>query len=106
MTSAPLPSTDSLLPDGASTVQEGDSLCATIDEDGNVLELIYSNADGIYVRDNGEWTLVDTSVDQPTIDDQEWFDVTPEFISAYDGLMQTEDGITRDQVVPYDAERG
>lgn len=102
-TTASPETTSADLPNGATEPAEGDSLCATIDSDGNVLELIYSNADGIYIRDGGQWTLVDTDTDQPTIDDQEWFDVTQDFIPVYDELMQTQDAITRDDVVPYDA---
>jgi hypothetical protein len=91
------------LPDATTAeLPEGDSLCVTIDEEDSVLELIYSNSDGIYVRDGGEWSLVNTeNEDQPTIDDQEWFDVNPAFIDVYDGLMQTSDGITREDAVPY-----
>lgn len=91
------------LPNGQTQVAPGDTLAATIDSDGTVLELIYSNTDGIYVRDTGEWTLADTSVDQPTIDDQEWFDVTPDFVAVFDSMMQKQDDISRDEVVPYGA---
>ena len=80
-----------------------DTLAVTIDDDDNVLELIYSNADGIYVRDNGEWTLANSEEEQPTIDDQFWVDVTPEFIAVYDQLMQSQDGIVREDAAPYDA---
>lgn len=89
------------LPDGERAVGAGNSLAATVDVEGDVLELIYSNVDGIYVRDSGTWTLVDTNTDQPTIDDQEWFDVTLEFVPVFDNLLLTQDSVTRDDVVPY-----
>jgi hypothetical protein len=94
---------ESLLPDGADSIAEGNSLAATIDVEDAVMELIYSNVDGIYVRDAGAWTLVDTGIDQPTIDDQEWFDVTTDFIPVFDEMLMTQDSIARDDVVPYDA---
>ena len=107
MPTPPSPTTKTLqgpLPEGATQVAaEGDSLCATVDKSGNVLELIYSNADGVYVRDNGTWQLIEGDEPQPTIDDLEWFDVRPEFVSVYDGMVQNQDGITRDELVPYDA---
>lgn len=95
--------TDVALPDGATSVTEGNTLAATVDDNENVLELIYSNKDGIYVRENGAWTPVDLDIDQPTIDDQEWFDVKLDFIPVYDNLSETSDSIARDEVVPYAA---
>lgn len=99
-------STAGPLPEGATEVPADDTLCVTVDDDENVLELIYSNADGIYVRDTGEWTLVDTDIDQPTIDDQFWVDVTPDFVAVFDGMMQTEDGLLYADVAKYAAPQG
>ena len=99
ITKAPAPE---LFPDGPDKSPDA-SLCATVDEDGNVLELIYSNRDGIYIRDTGEWSLIDTSVSQPTVDDQEWFDVVPDFVTVFDGMIASEDGISRDDIVKYAA---
>ena len=82
----------------------GSSLCATISlDDELVLELIYSNADGIYTRDDGQWVLLDTSVDQPTVDDQEWLDVTPAFVPVFDQLIATSDSIPRSEAAKYAA---
>lgn len=95
--------TSGILPDGTSEVTNGDSLAATVDAEENVLELIFSNADGIYVRENREWSLVDADQDQPTIDDQEWYDVTPDFVTAFDDMIESEDSISRDVLVKYAA---
>jgi hypothetical protein len=97
------PVTAAALPEGSPTIPAGDSLCATVDEAENVLELIYSNADGIYVRDDGQWVLLDTSVDQPTVDDQEWLDVTPAFVPVFDQLIATSDSIPRSEAAKYAA---
>lgn len=79
-----------------------DTVAFTVDEDGNVLELILSSDDGISVREDGEWSAVNVDEEQPTIDDQEWVDTTEEGVAFWDGL--DEDGrqaLTRDDITQY-----
>lgn len=79
-----------------------DTTAFTVDEDGNVLELILSNADGISVRENGAWSPVNIDEEQPTIDDQEWIDTTAEGIAFWDGLdEEARQVLTRDEITKY-----
>ena len=94
------PQSDTALPDG-DTPDPRATLAATVDDEGNVLELIYSNRDGVYVRDNGTWSLIDDNEQQPTIDDQEWLEVTPDFVPAFDDMMQTQDTVSREDAAKY-----
>lgn len=78
-----------------------DTLAFTVDDAENVLELILSNADGVSIRENNAWVPVNTDEDQPTIDDQEWLDATPEAVIFWDSLSEAERDLTRDQVLEY-----
>ena len=102
-TTSPTSPETSVLPNNKTAVENGDSLVATVDDQGQVLELVFIDSTGMYARGNHEWHVVDTDTEQPTIDDLEWYDVTPEFVSVYDEKMDTQDHIERDEVVPYDA---
>lgn len=80
-----------------------ETLAFTVDDDGNVLELIRSDAEGVFVRENGDWSPVDTAADQPTVDDLEWLDATPGAVEFWDGLTDTEN-VTRESVLEYTAQ--
>lgn len=68
-----------------------------------MLELIYSNDDGIYRRENGAWTPVNTDAPQPTIDDMEWLDVLPAFVPIFDDKIASQDSISRSEAAEYAA---
>ena len=84
-------------------MNETDTIAFTIDEDGSVLELIMSSADGVFIRENGGWTEVNTDQEQPTIDDQEWLDTTEAGVSFWDSLSEDERDIDREAVLEYTA---
>jgi len=82
--------------------QPDETVAFTVSDDGEVLELIKSNADGVFVRDNGDWTPVNPDEDQPTIDDQEWIDVNPdEAVAFWDKQQSSESAVTRDDILKY-----
>jgi hypothetical protein len=85
-------------------MNETDTIAFTIDEDGSVLELIKSDADGVFIRENGGWAEVNTDQEQPTVDDQEWLDTTEAGIAFWDSLSEDERDITREDVLEYTAQ--
>lgn len=99
------PVDSSLFPNGSDTPDPDATLAATVDESDNVLELIYSDVSGVYIRDNSAWQMLNPDDDQPTIDDMVWKDVTPAFVPIYDGLVGTQDTITSDDLAEYLAQR-
>jgi hypothetical protein len=78
-----------------------ETVAFTIDDDGNVLELIRSATDGVFVREDGDWVPVDADEEQPTIDDMEWADTTRRGIAFWDSLDEDERDITRDKIEKY-----
>jgi len=90
-----------LFPNGLKTPGPEATLAATIDDSDNVLELIYSEASGVYVRDNANWRLTDSDQDQPTIEDLIWEDVTPAFVPVYDNLTKNQNDITSGALADY-----
>jgi hypothetical protein len=84
-------------------MNETDTIAFTIDDEGKVLELILSNADGVFIRENGAWAEVNTSQEQPTIDDQEWFETTQAGVDFWDGLLEDQRDLDREAVEQYAA---
>lgn len=69
---------------------------AVIDvESEKVLDLILVNADGIYVRENGAWSLLPG--DDERVDGPEWLEVTPDAVKAWD----EDNNRQRGDVVPF-----
>jgi len=81
--------------------EAAETIAFTIDDDGNVLELIRSNAEGVFIREDGDWAEVDIEDEQPTIDDMEWADTNRRGIAFWDSLDEDEREVTRDQVEKY-----
>lgn len=79
------------------------TLAFTVSDDGEVLELIQSDDEGVAVRENGDWTQLNLDDPQPTVDDQEWLEVTEDAIAFWDGVEDPED-LTRDDVVKFAVE--
>lgn len=78
------------------------TIAFTVDDQDNVLELIKSDDTGVFVRENADWTPVDTDTEQPTIDDQEWLDVNEAEATAFWDQSGGEDAaITREDVLEY-----
>lgn len=73
----------------------------TIDDDGNILELIKSDDEGVWVRENGDWILTDSNDPNDTIWDKEWLDVSEDAIKFWDESQNDEEPISRDRVVKY-----
>lgn len=73
----------------------------TIDDDDNVLELIEQHPEGLMVRDNGDWSPVDTTIEQPTIFDLEWVDVSDDALDFWDNAQKTDQPVTRDDISQY-----
>ena len=79
-----------------------ETIAFTVDDEDNVLELIRSDAEGLFIREASDWTPVNMDEEQPTIDDQIWLDATPEAIMFWDGLVNESDrDLTREQVREY-----
>lgn len=71
----------------------------TVRSDGTVLEMLRSDMDGMYFRENGAWVPVSpeaTAEDYPTIYGQEWHDVKSAAVPYYDA--HADDGITKEEI--------
>lgn len=78
-----------------------ESLSFTITVDSEeVLELLIANPQGISVRESGEWVKLNLDDDQPTIEDQEWLDVSPAAIDFWDTLAPDAQ-VMRQDVIQY-----
>lgn len=77
---AALPTPEDLAPDA--------SFGITVDEeDTNVLELVKSDSNGVYIRENEAWIALDSEADEeayPTVYGMTWYDVTPDAIPIFD----------------------
>lgn len=80
-----------------------ETIAFTVDEDGSVKELIRSDAEGVAIRENGDWAPVNLDEDQPTIDDLEWVDTTRRGVAFWDSLDEDEKELTREQIEKYAA---
>lgn len=77
------------------------ALMFTIDEKENVLELIESGEDSLMVRVDEDWIPVDTTQDNPTIDDQEWLDVSEDALDYWDEVEDEDEVVTREDVMRF-----
>lgn len=84
-------------------MNETDTVAFTVDDEDNVLELILSNADGIFIRENRGWAPVNGEQEQPTIDDQEWLETDQAGVEYWDSLSEDERDLTREAVLKYAA---
>lgn len=73
----------------------------TVDDDGNVLELVQVSPEGVFVRANGTWVGVDTDAESEddTVFGREWFDVSEDATELYD-VLETEDIIQKSEFDP------
>lgn len=90
-------------PDGKSAPLPDDTLALTVDENGRVLELIFSDTSGVYYRDNGTWVKVPDNEDPPTIVDREWVDVPADAVAVYDKKRAADDDISKNDFALGDA---
>lgn len=68
----------------------------TVRSDGTVLEMLRSDMDGTYFRENGEWIPISpeaSAEDYPTVYGQEWHDVKKAAVAYYDANADA--GITK-----------
>lgn len=77
------------------------ALVFTISEDNQVLELLEQQEDGLAVRENSDWSPVDTSAEQPTIFDLEWVDVSEEALDFWDAAQNEDKDVTRQDIEQY-----
>jgi hypothetical protein len=71
------------------------------DEDENqVLELVRSDSQGIFIRDHGQWMMVADEDDNPRVWDRIIIDVNHDIVSAFDGA-DTGDDVTVDMFKEY-----
>jgi hypothetical protein len=73
----------------------------TVSMDGEVLELIKSDKQGVAVRDNGKWVPLDLDNENPTVDDQEWIGVNNDAIKFWDDEGEKNANLKRDDVLKY-----
>lgn len=78
-----------------------ETIAFTVDEDGKVLELIKSDAEGVAIREDGDWSPVNIDEAQPTIDDMEWLDTNRRGVAFWDSLDEDERELTRDKIEKY-----
>lgn len=62
------------------------------DDENEILELVKSDPDGMFIRDNHEWLKIDPDADNDRVWDRVIFDVTPDAVDIFDKLMDT-DGV-------------
>ena len=77
------------------------ALIFTVDDSGKVLELVEEQPDGLVVRDNGDWTVVNEDEDNPTIFDQEWIDVSDEAIDFWDQAQTADKDVVVDDIMHF-----
>jgi hypothetical protein len=77
------------------------TLAFTITDDEEVLELIQSDASGVAVRENGDWTQLDLDEPQPTVDDLEWLEVNEAAIPFWDDVASADSDVVREDVLEY-----
>lgn len=65
----------------------------TLDDSEKVLELVRTDASGMYVRSSGGWFKVDPDNDLPTIWDREIKDVTPAAVNIFDTGVENGTGL-------------
>lgn len=78
-----------------------ESLCFTITDDEDVLELVVSHPSGVAVRDNGEWLELNLDEDNPSVDDLEWLDVSDAAIPFWDAASADDKPVKRADVLKY-----
>lgn len=77
------------------------ALMFTIDENDKVLELIESGEDGLMVRTDEDWIPVDSTEDNPTIDDLEWLDVSDDALEYWDEVEDEDEVVLRKDVMRF-----
>ena len=77
------------------------ALMFTIDENDKVLELIESGEDGLMVRTDEDWIPVDSTEDNPTIDDLEWLDVSDDALEYWDEVEDEDEVVLRKDVMQF-----
>lgn len=80
-----------------------DEYGVTLDDDGNVLELVLTNSSGVFIFSDDQWIAVDpegVNEDEDTVYGREWLDVSAEILPFF-VEHQHEDVITREQIAPF-----
>lgn len=77
------------------------ALMFTIDENDKVLELIETGEDGLMVRTDEDWIPVDSTEDNPTIDDLEWLDVSDDALEFWDEVEDEDEVVLREDVMRF-----
>lgn len=81
---------------------EQESYGVTLDEGGNVLDLIRSDETGTFYRENGQWIAIDTDDESASdiIDGPEWVDASANIVPFFDANSDS-DHITREEILPF-----
>lgn len=79
------------------------ALTLTVDDSGSVLELIEESAEGLLVRENGEWVDVNTDDENPTIFEQEWIDVSDDIVDFWDEAQSKDEDVTKEVIEQFRA---
>jgi hypothetical protein len=79
------------------------ALTVTVDDKGSVLELIQEDSEGLLVRENGDWTEVNTDDENPTIFEQEWIDVSDDIVDFWDDAQSKDEDVTKEDIEQFRA---
>jgi len=79
------------------------ALTLTVDDKGSVLELIEESAEGLLVRENGEWVDVNTDDENPTIFEQEWIDVSDDIVDFWDEAQSKDEDVAKEDIEQFRA---
>lgn len=77
------------------------TVSVTISRTGEVLELVKTTEDNLYIRDEGEWYPIDPDQDEPRVFDQTLADVSEDFVEYWDRLRSQEAKTTKEVIQDY-----
>lgn len=86
-------------PEAASAEIAVEEIAFTVDEDGSVLELVRSTAEGIFLREGGDWVAPEND-SLPTVWGQEWISTDQAGVDYWDS-QENSGNLTREQVTEY-----
>jgi len=84
---------------------EGSTIYVLVDDDGTtVTDLMKTDANGYYVRDNETWQALDPDADEesdPQYFDKDWIKVNADAIEQYDDDVASKDTLNKDEFSQY-----
>lgn len=81
---------------------DDENLYVAVDDEGVVRNLVYSCADGLYIRSSGSWFKL--PVGDESLDDMTVMEMDPKVIKAFDSAEETGNELNADAVKRYEVE--